>query len=194
MRFNPMQYLKFKSILLSAIAVTSVVFSSCVDNFRQSSTNRMWGYKPIYSSDGNVASLIKSGPAQSLTNTGKIYTKGNLLFVVRPTEGVHVFDNTDPKNPINLNFISIPGNLDVAMKGNTLYADFLGDIAVIDISNIANPITKQTAKTMSAEFKYHPPSSGNNSWSRIYFECVDDSKGVVVGWQYVELNNPKCYQ
>jgi hypothetical protein len=49
-------------------------------------------------------------------------------------------DNSDPSNPQNISFIEIPGNLDIAIKDNFLYADSYVDLLTIDISNIENPV------------------------------------------------------
>ena len=46
---------------------------------------------------------------------------------------------TDPADPENMGFIEIPGNVDIAIKNNTLYADSYVDLVAIDISDIENP-------------------------------------------------------
>ena len=58
--------------------------------------------------------------------------------MVETFEGVHVFDNTDPKAPKRLGFIAILGCVDLAVKNNLLYADNSVDLVVIDIANIDN--------------------------------------------------------
>ena len=39
------------------------------------------------------------------------------------------------RDPKNISFINIPGNEDMAIKGNTLYADAYGDLVTFDITN-----------------------------------------------------------
>ncbi len=153
------------------------------------------GFKPIYASSGNLKDLIKSTAAKPLTETGKIYVKGNLLLVNKPYEGVHVIDNTDSKNPVNTAFLQIPGNVDVTIKGDYMYADYAGKICVIDIRDIANPRVTQDV-TLDTKYQQYPPQADiTNAWSwRTYFECPDKKKGTVVGWVYTRLNSPKCWR
>jgi hypothetical protein len=58
-------------------------------------------------------------------------------------KGIHVIDNSNPAAPRNISFINIPGNVDIAVKGNSLYADCYSDIVVFDISNPANVSAKK---------------------------------------------------
>ena len=50
-------------------------------------------------------------------------------------KGIHILDNTTPANPKNVAFIDIPGNMDLAVKGDILYADLYTDLVTLDISN-----------------------------------------------------------
>lgn len=177
------------------VAAIAFVFSSC----DRTATDSRWttmGYKPIYATSANLNELVRSTAARPLTGSGKIYVKGNLLLINKPYEGIHVVDNADPSNPKNLSFVEIPGNLDVAMKGDYLYADFAGQIAVIDLKDVSNPKLVQGV-SLSTEFQQYPPNSAANTmWqgSRVYFECPNPKKGVVIGWVFTELSNPKCYR
>jgi len=65
----------------------------------------------IRNSIGSVAPI----PMQS---TGKICVLGNTLYVNEPGKGIHIFDNSNPANPINKQFLKIPGNYDLAIRGN----------------------------------------------------------------------------
>lgn len=178
---------------ITLIAAVFLVFSGCETGTWQSGFTQM-GYKPVYVRSGELKDLIKSTAPQALTETGKIYVKGNYLLVNRPFAGIHVFDNSDPANPVNLAFLEIPGNMDVSMKGNFLYADYIGKIAVIDVTDIQKPRVTQTV-AIDTQFQNYPPTDlqGRGTW-RTYFECPDPSKGIVVGWSYTQLNSPKCWR
>jgi hypothetical protein len=91
---------------------------------------------------------VKIGEAQKLINPGKIYYKDNYLFINEIKKGIHLIDNTDPKNPKKILFISIPGVIDMAVKDNTLYADSYTDLLSFDISNIKNIKTTGRIKNM----------------------------------------------
>ncbi len=79
--------------------------------------------------------LIQTDGIRTLGNTGKIYFKDNYIFINDKFNGVHVVDNADPSNPDNAYYISIPGNTDISIKGDKLYANSFMDLVVIDISN-----------------------------------------------------------
>ena len=74
-----------------------------------------------------------------LENPGKIYYYNNTLMVNEKYEGIHLYDNSDPTAPSYLGFISIPGNLDVSIKNNIMYADNYVDLITIDVSDLTDP-------------------------------------------------------
>jgi hypothetical protein len=95
-------------------------------------------YEAVYKTKDEVRANIKSNSARSVENPGKIYTLGKYIFLNEIDKGIHIIDNTNPSQPKNVFFIDIPGNLDIAVKENTLYADLYTDLVAIDISNPAN--------------------------------------------------------
>ena len=103
--------------------------------FKDTCRNKYTLYKPVYKSLTAIRSDMKNTPATPLEEVGKIYTYGHFLFVNEKNKGVHVIDNTNPSSPINASFIKIPGNYDIAVKGDYLYADSYSDLVVFDISN-----------------------------------------------------------
>ncbi|MCE7066170.1 hypothetical protein [Dyadobacter sp. CY326] len=143
------------------------------------------GYRPIYSTEENLAKIETIG-AQPLAKPGKIYLLDNYLFINESGQGIHIIDNADPKNPKNLSFISIPGNYDIAAKGSFLYADNLSNLLVF---NISDPKSPKLAKTIpnAIPVNNYPP------FNNVYFECVESKKGIVTGWEKVPMSEmPKC--
>lgn len=110
--------------------------------------------RPVWALKSDVLADIKSGPTRDLTAPGKIYIRGNYLFVNEVDKGIHIIDNTNPFHPVNLSFINIPGNLDVAVSGNYLYADMYGDLLTIDISNPNNVKLVDTSLGVFPERSY----------------------------------------
>src|SRR5689334_6664328 len=92
-------------------------------------------YLPVYKTTQEVRNNIKSGPAQPVEHPGKIYIQGQYIFLNDIDKGIHVIDNSNPSQPQQVAFINIPGNMDLAVKGNILYADLYTDLVAIDISN-----------------------------------------------------------
>ena len=152
--------------------------------------------RPVYGSLNDVLSTIKTEDPQPLKSVGKIYVKDDLLFINEVSQGVHVFDNSNPNDPIPLKFISILGNIDIAIKDDFMYADLGNGIATIDISNIdsAKGIDYDNSH-LNDLTQVQPPQSVLDLLpsGRKYFECVDKSKGLVIGWEKKEMPQPQCY-
>jgi hypothetical protein len=143
------------------------------------------GYKPLYASSDQAAITFTS-PRQ-LVNPGKIYVVSNYLLINERYEGIHVYDNSNPSAPISLGFLQIAGNTEIAVKNNILYVDHLTDLVALKVSDWNNPEELSRLK-QEAWRQEVPPGNGR------YFECVDRSKGVVVGWELVILKDPKCFR
>jgi len=157
--------------------------------FSGSKNSNVMGYKPVYMSQEDAAKVVFEGPRDMKTQ-GKIYIKNQYVFIGDIGLGVHVIDNTNPENPQKIGFLKIYGNHDIAIKGQSLYADNLEDLVTIDISNMENPVETNRVKGLyTIEVKNYPPNVPYNT----YFECVDPSKGIVVDWVEAELSNPECY-
>src|SRR5215471_20594291 len=90
-------------------------------------------HSPVYQTLSSIRASMKSGSPQPLKNTGKMYISGNYIFLNELEKGIHVIDNSNPSSPKNIAFINIPGNVDLAVYDNTLYADSYRDLAVLDI-------------------------------------------------------------
>ncbi|OYT16233.1 MAG: hypothetical protein B7C24_08900 [Bacteroidetes bacterium 4572_77] len=146
-------------------------------------------YKPIYVTDAESKTVSYKSPRE-MKDQGKIYIIGNYIFIGDVNKGVHVIDNANPESPQKIGFIQIYGNHDIAIKDNVLYADNFSDFIAVDISNFEQPVvTKRVKDVYNFETMMYPPNVPNHT----YFECVDPGKGIVVGWEEAELDNPECY-
>jgi hypothetical protein len=109
-------------------------FAGCIkDTFSRTYTYTL--YTPVYKTTAEVRANIKSNSPTLLQNPGKIYIRGKYIFLNEVDKGIHIIDNSNPAQPHNVAFIDIPGNVDLAVKENTLYADLYTDLVAIDISN-----------------------------------------------------------
>ena len=123
-------------VFLTVLLGLSVLLEGCTD--RCEYINEYRYYEPVYTSLEEIRSSVEVADPAPVTTIGKIYLKDHWLFVNDPGKGIHVIDNHDPSNPVLKSFITIPGNYDLAVKGNTLYADSYIDLVAIDISDINN--------------------------------------------------------
>lgn len=113
----------------------AVLFAGCHKKNSGVTTRTVQVAHPVYVMRSEVLQHIKNNEPRDLRSPGKIYLFGSYLFVNELYEGVHIFDNSNPKSPRPISFINIPGNVDIAVKGHTLYADMFADLLAIDISD-----------------------------------------------------------
>ncbi|MEO8412453.1 MAG: hypothetical protein ABI472_02290 [Ginsengibacter sp.] len=123
------------------LLITSL-FSGCVKDTCKHSYSYTF-YQPIYKTTEEVRANIKSNPAQEIVEPGKIVILGNYIFLNEIDKGIHIIDNSNPSSPKNIAFVDIPGNEDLAIKGNTLYADLYTDLVSLDVSNPLHVIVKK---------------------------------------------------
>ena len=127
-----------KIAVFTAISLFSLAFSACLkDSCTQEQVYTQWN--PVYKSDAQIRVTPRYEAVRAMKNTGKIYFYDHYVLVNERKEGIHVIDNTNPSNPVNIGFINIQGNVDMAVKGNFLYADNYMDLITLDIRNITNP-------------------------------------------------------
>lgn len=131
---------------------------------------------PIYMSYEDLRSAVKMTEPREMNNPGKIYFKDQYIFINELFKGVHVMDVSDPANPQNKGFIEIPGNVDIAIKDNILYADSYVDLVSIDVSNLSAIAEVGRAKQV---FPYTLPKYNTN----LPLAKLDETKGVVTGWE-----------
>jgi hypothetical protein len=117
-------------------------FTGCLkDNCKKTYTYSY--YQPVYKTTAEVKANIKSSVSKDVENPGKLVILGNYIFLNEIDKGIHVIDNSNVASPKNIAFINIPGNMDLAVKGNTLYADLYTDLVTIDISDPLNAVVKK---------------------------------------------------
>ncbi len=161
-----------------------VLGNSCLDKYTEVFT----AYSPIYMSYDDLRAAVKTTSANELENPGKIYFKDGYIFVNEEMKGIHIIDNRNPRNPQNIKFIEIPGNVDMAIKNNILYADSYIDMVAIDISDISNPREVHRVKDV---FPYMTPPPANEDYR---LAMVDKEKGVVIDWEIKKVKQEIEYQ
>lgn len=155
-----------KITLLPLLVITVFVLSSCL---KDNVTKEYSVFEPIYKNKSEVLADIKSSTPVTISNPGKIYMYGNYIFLNEVNKGVHIIDNSNPASPVIKAFINIPGNVDIAVKGSTLYADLYTDLVVVDITNPLNSVLKKAVPKIFPERVY---GAG----------FTPDTTKVIVGW------------
>ncbi|MBO0356418.1 hypothetical protein J0X19_00535 [Hymenobacter sp. BT186] len=142
------------------------------------------GYAPILMDRTALEQSVSALPARPMHEAGKIYLWGRYLFVNERFEGIHIIDNQNPAQPRPISFLRIPGNVDLAVKGNLLYADNGPDLVTIDISN---PEAVQVRGRVRNAFRELPMPV---RWASIPTESLPENRpanSVVVGWKKVQI-------
>lgn len=121
------------SLLMSAFLLQGCLQDKC------EATQTFVRYTPIYKQVDEIRLDVKAEVAQPLKNPGKIYAYKQYFFINEIRDGIHIIDNSNPKAPQKKAFIKIPGNVDIAIKGDILYADNYIDLIAIDISQPEQP-------------------------------------------------------
>ncbi len=161
-----------KFFSLFALLATIALAASC-------SKTEKYEYQvlvPVYKSFQEFRSSFKTSPPQIIEQPGKIYFKDNYIFLNEVNEGIHIINNANPSNPVPVTFYELEGNVDMAIRGNILFADSYIDLVAIDISNILQPVEVGRLENAFpnvlpiAEFDYP-------------VEFPEEGEGVVVGWK-----------
>lgn len=126
--------MKVNRLLLFLLPFLSL--TACTDNCKE--TRKYRRYSPVTFTAYQLRQGVQTEPPQPLVNPGKIYTKDQYLFINELKQGIHIIDNRNPSSPTPVAFLRIPGNGDIAVRNNILYADSYMDLIAFDISNPAS--------------------------------------------------------
>lgn len=166
------------------ITLLALIITSCEDRRLQTYRANV----PIYMSYDELRTSIHVTTDEELVKPGKIYFKDQYMYINEYQKGIHVVDLSDPANPEQKAFIKIPGNVDMAIKENILYADSYIDLVLIDISN---PVQPNEINRVEEMFEYVIPTY---DWDYPLDE-IDQEKGVITRFEIKEItrevyNNP----
>lgn len=151
---------KLLPIALLLLGALSLTLSSCLKD-KCDTTYTYDVYAPVYLKADELRKDIQTEGPRAMEHSGKIYTYGSYLFINEHKEGIHIYDNSNPEEPKNIGFINIPGNVDMAVQNNLLYADNYIDLVTINIENPANPVfVSRTEEVFPFYGLYQDPSLG----------------------------------
>jgi hypothetical protein len=143
--------------------------SGCSDKIEVTKTYVL--YEPVYKALEEVRASVGITDPIVIEKTGKIYLYKNFILLNEPGKGIHIINNQNPSTPAAIKFINIPGNYDMAVKGDILYADSFMDLLAFDISNLNNISLIERVKDLFLSSMYN---------------VYNSEKGVIVDWEEVK--------
>ena len=142
------------------VFLTAIALWGCI---KDKTTKTYTIQRPVYKPLSEVLAAINGKASEPVQSAGKLYIKGNYIFLNEVDKGIHVIDNTNPARPVQAAFLAIPGNRDIAVKGNILYADMYASLLAIDISDIHHTVvTKNISKFFTNRNIIYPVQSDTN--------------------------------
>ena len=115
---------------------------------------------------------------KTIEEPGKIYVYQDYIFVGDVHSGIHIIDNSDPKSPKAIKFIQIPGNEDISVKDNFLYADSATDLVIFDISDINIISIIEQLEDVFNVYNYDIPVEAE----AVDYGKFDSDDDIIVGW------------
>ena len=137
---------------------------------------------PQVMSKAEFRNSVEILPSQTIDEAGKIYVYQDYIFVNDEFKGVHIIDNSNPASPQQISSIKIPGNVDISIKNNYLFADSSIDLLVFDISNINNIQMVERLEDVFSYYNYQIPVGTDVA----EFGDYNPENDVIVGWELVQ--------
>jgi hypothetical protein len=168
----------YYSRLVALLGLLAGFLGGCEDVCHQTLTYSV--YEPVYMTHEELKAAVHTQAPIALEQPGKIYIKDNYLFINEVGKGIHVYNNANPAAPQPVSFINIPGNVDLAVMGDILYADNAVNLVALDISD---PASVRVVRQIENVF---PGSTRYPGIARWYDPATmaqpDLSRGVIVDW------------
>ncbi|WP_299521930.1 hypothetical protein [Winogradskyella sp.] len=86
-------------------------------------------------------STVLINTPRPIEDSGKIYVKGNFIFINEVNQGFHIINNSDPTNPVNIGFIKVLGSSDLSIKNDIFYANNARDLISFKIDEASETLT-----------------------------------------------------
>ena len=169
--------------IIFSLIIASSLFLSC--NQEEYLAYSGMGKAPIYIPFSELDNIGNEAP-RPIEQSGPIFLIGDFFFMVEAGMGIHIFDLSDVDQQNSITFIKIPAITDSTIDGNILFADSWKDLVSIDISDIHNVVFLSRTEYVFDPFLFPQLFNGP-------FECVDENRGAVIGWEDKNLENVLCH-
>ncbi|MDR6967173.1 hypothetical protein J2X31_001180 [Flavobacterium arsenatis] len=158
---------------LFSLLIFTVVLNSCWtprqdDDFVPIPNN----YTPVIISRTELENSVEALPPQNVIQSGKIYIKDNFMFINEVNKGFHVYNYSNPQDPVKIGFIKIPGATDLAIRNNIIYINQAVDLVTLTYNQTNNSISVSNRNRNVFPTKVSPQG----------FEANVNENMIVIGW------------
>ena len=185
-RYNRTEKWKFSALVIAS--ATMATATSAYDPVNRSDcleydendicVSQVTYARPVYITYTELRNAVRMSGPRELESVSRIYLYNSMLFINERNKGIHIIDNRFPATPERIGFIEIPGNTEISIRDDNLYADSYVDLVTLDLSNIEN-ITE-----IARQESIFPYNSRQNIPGNIRLSgTIDSSIGVIVGYQ-----------
>jgi hypothetical protein len=173
---------QMKNVIFLFLSILSLGLVSCTDD----DDSKYADYQVAIPLTISKAEFKKGGKVLApkfIEESGKIYTYKKYIFINDKSQGIHIIDNRNSKFPKKIAYIQIPGNVDISVKNDLLYADSLTDLLVIDISNIDNIRVVNRLENVLNGYVVWPMDVDIYDYNTL--NGIDYENEILVGWKTV---------
>ncbi|ATA91841.1 hypothetical protein CGC56_06455 [Capnocytophaga canimorsus] len=160
----------FSKLHLVYLFLTSIFLVGCPAYFEHLPDTP--SYEPLIMERSDFEKSIQVQASIAMENAGKIYLKDHWLFLGDTHKGFHIYDNSNPENPVAVAFLSIPGATDLAIRNEVIYVNQATDLVAFSYDVNSGTITLH--KRIKKAFPQMRSPDG-------FFHYIDDNK-VIVDW------------
>ncbi|MDQ3016163.1 MAG: hypothetical protein M3R25_05515 [Bacteroidota bacterium] len=147
------------SLFIALILIGMLTTTGCEQD-KCTRTEEYIAYEPVFKRIEEMRIPATFVNSKDLNAPGKIFYYNGYLMINEINLGIHVIDNRNPEAPVNVGFIELPGNLDMAVEGNILYADSYLDLVAIDITDPTTPVEVNRVQDVFQSFYSFDAANG----------------------------------
>lgn len=174
--------MKIKFVFL--LCISFLLIASCSNDDAKGEYETYLVAHPLTMSRADFSNSVDIIAPRPMDESGKVYTYGEYIFINDKYKGVHVIDNSNPNQPVKVAFIQIPGNVDISVKNNYLFADSLMDLVVLDISDLDNINIVNRLENVLQSYVPAPFEVDLVDYSSFNYNADE----VMIGWEVVSEN------
>ncbi|PHI21129.1 hypothetical protein CEQ90_03655 [Lewinellaceae bacterium SD302] len=164
----------FKSLF--SLLLLAIVFSGCIEEKCESELTYTV-YKPVYLEESQFRVNIEAEAARELCRTGAFYVYGDYLFITEQEEGMHIFDNANPENPVAISFLPVGGIVGLAVRNDILYVNNYYDLVTFSLDDPTAPDMLHRTEYAFDTYGVFNASGLNN---RVVTEYIETDETVTI--------------